>query len=446
MWRSPLKQFRGVMMGVFQIIWFSMQQFAREVLTDPFFWILSLLVLVNMNKRHLAAQRSIYGNRIKYSSNELILGSILASLVAGLGATIIMTAVGITFYRIDLIVYTVFLTFFFVLFKPDRTRLAYAGGIICTVVMVLSYIKTSGVLGNDDLISTFAYNNFYHDVSPLLMVLGIIHIIEGFLIMLDGKRGALPVFLNRNNKIVGAFVMDRVWVLPVIIFVLVKKTAIIQGSIFETPEWWPLFKPDLGSKILEGLVNTAFAMFVLSGYKSIAVSSDTKEKVKKSFIKSFFFGVFLSLMATASLKYEIFKLIASLFALIGFEALTLVETVMEFRDEPYLVEKNYGVIVVDTIPLGPAEEMGILPGEVVTSINNTDIRSVEDIRDFLRDIPSFIWVKLVDRRGRERILEHKNYRDGIASLGIITIPRSKRDVTVLNEKKNILMGLFDKGE
>ena len=58
-----------------------------------------------------------------------------------------------------------------------------------------------------------------------MTLVGVLHIIEGSLVMIDGSRGAIPVFTNRDNKIIGGFALKRYWALPIAILILLSATT-----------------------------------------------------------------------------------------------------------------------------------------------------------------------------------------------------------------------------
>lgn len=421
-----------------------MRRFAGEVFGDTLIWFAVLVVLISQARKNIAAQKAAYGNKVKFSLWELLSGSLLASLVGGLCVSIAVACLGITFYKIDIVVYSIFLTFFLLLLNPYSIGLAYTGGLISILVIVFYYIGNPGMTQGEGSLYNLVYNNFYRDISPLLALAGLIHIIEGLLIVLDGSRGALPAFLKKDNKILGVFVLNRMWIFPVIAFVLVNKSSMGSLQGIENTVNWPIFRPGISFENLKEYLNIFIPLLLISSYRTIAIVSSKSEITKRSAVRTAMFGLILLILSLASIKYDGVKVLAAVFAMAGHEILAFIEGKGELGGEPYLVEKDYGVVVVDTIPGGAAEQMGIMSGEIVTAINNVEIRRTEDIKEILKNLPNFIWVKLLNQKGGERILEHQNYREGVSSLGIITIPKNLKGVPVLRKRDGILKRFLDK--
>ena len=52
------------------------------------------------------------------------------------------------------------------------------------------------------------------DILSLMTFVGVVYILEGFLIIFDGSRGAIPVFTKKEDKIVGGFSFNSYWPIP----------------------------------------------------------------------------------------------------------------------------------------------------------------------------------------------------------------------------------------
>jgi C-terminal processing protease CtpA/Prc len=103
-----------------------------------------------------------------------------------------------------------------------------------------------------------------------------------------------------------------------------------------------------------------------------------------------------------------------------------------------------GIRVLDTVPDGAAEAMGIVPGDIVVSVNNKPVTEEEDLEEFFKEYVNFIWVGVKSREGTLRTLEYRNYKDGIDGLDIIVVPRSTEGLSTVRERKGFIKRMFGK--
>ena len=124
-----------------------------------------------------------------------------------------------------------------------------------------------------------------------------------------------------------------------------------------------------------------------------------------------------------------------MFAPIGHEWLIRYERKLEKKRQPIFTPVKNGVKVLDTLPGGPGEKMGIKPGDIIVSINNKTIVTIEGMDDFFKEYINYIWVNVKNRFGEIRTLEYKDYYEGIDGLGIISVPQDRNGILVVKEKK-----------
>lgn len=270
------------------------------------------------------------------------------------------------------------------------------------------------------------------------------HLIEAVLMWFDGHRGAVPVFLKREGKLVGGFVMQRLWVIPILFFILVSSSG-GDGQSVATPQWWPLFGPNLPGKELRNAVFASMSLLAMLGYSDFALSTPVLQKVRRSSLELFAFSIILLILALISYKLYIFKFIAAIFAPLAHESLILYERFKESSGVPLWGFAEDGIIVVDTIPSSPAEQIGIKSGDKLIQINNNPIRSIEDLIKIMEEYLSYMWIEVIDIKGKKRLVELSNYRYGIKELGIITVPKDDTNVVFVEERSNsLIMGFINK--
>ncbi|QCX34445.1 hypothetical protein FDN13_12455 [Caloramator sp. E03] len=206
-------------MDIFKLIYFAFKSYANAVLTfllDPISWIF-LFIIIGQYKKFITLQQNIYGGKTKQDTKELVTTSVLFGIIAGLVGSIIMTTFGVTFYKANGLNYLILLSLLLMLISPRYVCLSYSGGILSIIVLILSALSSKGIIVEGSLVSNI-YNALNFDVPALMAIVAIMHFMESILMWLDGNRGATPVFMKQDDEIVGAFIMQRFWIIPIILY------------------------------------------------------------------------------------------------------------------------------------------------------------------------------------------------------------------------------------
>ncbi|SKA88078.1 PDZ domain (Also known as DHR or GLGF) [Caloramator quimbayensis] len=427
-------------MDIINLIGFAFKSYANGVvgfLLDPIAWIF-LFIIIGQYRKFVALQQNIYGGLTKQSTKELVTTSVLFGIISGLIGTIITTTFGVTFYKANGLSYLILLSLLLMLISPRYVCLSYSGGILSLFVLILSAFLSSSRVYSSFLYNL--YNALEFDVPALMAIIAVMHFMESVLMWLDGGRGAVPVFMKQGEEIVGAFIMQRFWIIPIILYFFVSKNYDMSGVV-TTPEWWPLIKsPQLGD-FAKDAVFMATPLIAMLGYSDFAVTTITQKKVKRSAIGLSIFSITLLVLSFLATKFYVFNYVAALFAPLAHEGLILYERYKEKHGIPLYKKRDDGIIVLDTMPNSPAESMGLKPGDVIMSINNKEVREITDVDEIFNEYPSFLWVEIKDIEGEKKVLEFRDYKNTIKDLGVITIPDNILGVPYVEEKN---ISVFDR--
>jgi hypothetical protein len=427
-------------MEILKLLYFAIKAYSINMLyfLTSSILIMFLIILFIMYRRIVSAQISIYGEKVKTSLGDLFSTSILSGILGGFFGAIIITIAGITFYDFTGIEYIFIISLMLMLIHPRYVCFSYSGGLIGLVVLINNYLLNGGYVDKNNVIAAFIHNNLNFDVTAMVALIAILHLIEGVLVWFDGSRGALPVFTKRNGKVVGAFVMQRFWIVPILLYGYIQDPQMI-GDQVATPSWWPLIRPPLTVEQLKSAIFAVVAFLpALLGYSDFAVTDTPKEKARKSAINLLGFSLILLILAVISVRIYAFKYIAVLFAPLGHDAMILYQRYREKSNEALLKYSKEGIVVVDTIPDSPADKMGIQSGDTIVGINNVSVKTIEEIELMLSQYATFIWIDVINRKGEKRTVEHSNYINGVKDLGIINVPKDEYGITLVEEKEGYL--------
>ncbi|MCR1952242.1 MULTISPECIES: PDZ domain-containing protein [unclassified Clostridium] len=362
------------------------------------------------NKRITIMQKMTIGESIN-SPLELTLSQISLGIIGGAIVSLIMSSLGIIFNENSGIEIMFMISILLLFIKKRFICFSYSGAVL-GIISILS-----GILAN--VTNTESYINV--NILSLMTFVGIMHVVEGLLVIFDGSRGAIPVFSNRDDKIVGGFAYNRYWALPVAIFIAFSGSiSSVTTSAVDTPNWWPIINRAETLLILSTAIIGAIPLYGVIGYNSV---SFTKDKIKKpiySGIGILIYGVLLTLIAQVSQFGVIGQIIVIVFAPLGHEIMIKIQNKIEEAGKYLYVTDNDGVSVLEVAPTSPAYEAGIRRGDKIIEINNMKTVSEVEIFKIVRDSIQNVSVKIRKISGEivDLTIIPKNKR-----LGLLLVPK-----------------------
>ena len=256
------------------------------------------------------------------------------------------------------------------LIHPRLICFSYAGGFIALISLI------------------FKYPNI--NIPGTLMIIGVLHLVESFLILIDGNRMKIPIFMIREGQIVGGFMLNRFWPVPFTIF--------INGN--------PIYLANI---------------IAVLGYGDYALTNDPEKKSKETAIILSLFSIILISFAKLSLNYSIFKYIGAIFSPIGHEIVIKIGRKKEESGQYLFKPVSHGVKVLDTLPNSIGKSMNLKPGDIILSLNGNRVYSNWDIADILEYRPNYIYMEIIHREKGIVKKEFQDHKKGISNLGIITV-------------------------
>lgn len=349
------------MYGLYQIVYFTIIDIINTLMS-PFFVIIFLVIYYQYHKIG-RLESNIQGR--KKSPLIKAVTSTLYGVFGGVIATVAFIYLEVVVVPKDYM-YIIIVAIILSMLNPRYMCFAYGGSIVSLVSLVAGYprIKTEEVM----------------------IVVAVLHIIESILILMEGSRNSLPIYYEVHHEIVGGYNMNRFWPLPFVIF------------------------------IGDGLIQPITLMAILS-YADFTVSSFPQRKTIKTSIVLLMYSVILLILA----KYQENQLIPPLFALFGHEGLILFNKYMENKRIKVFTNPHKGIRVLDVNPKSLAYKIGIRRGDIILSINNTDILNERDLSDIEALKPEALTIRYFNRR---KGLVTKNYRGNGKALGIVVVPRA----------------------
>lgn len=412
-------------------------------LTEPLMvalLVLLALLLYRQNRKTIVMQKMILGQGID-SALELTISQIVIGIFAGTAASIILSYLGVVFDEnssVDLIfLLSILLTFY----SPRFICFSYSASLLGIISLILRKI---GDFSGGGTMVLFGYKlelanlDFLAiDAAAVLALVAVLHFVEAILVMIDGKRGAIPVFTNRDEKIVGGFALQRYWVLPVALLVLFRDTGTMGGITsgvisLSTPGWWPLIINGLPLSIIKAAALVAIPFYGVIGYHSVTFTKSKSEKSVQSGIYILIYSMVVMALSRLATVHYLLAFIALLAAAFLHEYMLQWQKKREDRGEPLYVSGDDGVMVLEVAPTSPAAEMGIVTGDKLVNINGYDIKNEEELMDALHESGRLLTIEVKKLSGDKKSYSNDHYSPQ-QRLGVVFVPRLiPKDSMVVN--------------
>jgi len=372
-----------------------------------------------MHVQHNAQLETSWLGILRNSQHTQLMNVLLYGMIIGLSASMVIVLLGITIdYKAIMVIWPI--TIFLMLFDLRYGSFSYVGGIVSLMSLIFGWPKV--------------------DVSALIALIGILHLMESLLICLDGYRDNLPVLVEyKRFKPVGAYVMQKLWPVPLVLLVTPEQWMGAGSEGVAMPDWWPIFRPQEGTTGILML----FPIVVALGYSDIALTQTPRERTKDSGFWLGAYSLVILIMAVISSRIYWVKYVAAIAMPILHGLLITSSRKAQIQGDPAFGAPWRGLRILEVLPETVGEKMGLQQGDILMSINGKQVNSETMIEDVLKDYPTFIWVNV--KRGEDMLeLEWRDYQDGISNLGIIFVPRQTGQFFILEERRGFLFRLWNK--
>ena len=406
-------------------------------------------IFYGKNRRIVLMQKMILGEPIN-SPLELTMSQLVLGIIGGVISSLLLSYLGVMFGENSGIHLMFVFSLLLLFFSPRFICFSYSGALLGLLSIILNLIK-------DPLLTMYPtieiiHRPFYIDIAALMTLVGVLHIVEGLLVSIDGHRGAIPIFTNRDGKILGGFALKRYWAMPIAVLMILSNGTNAIGQSIATPSWWPIMRGPLTLSILTMAVVSIMPFYGVLGYNSITFTRSKGEKSAMSGIGILIYGIiltFVAQLAKISLPLQLFVI---LFAPLAHEIMLNAQRLIESRAVPRFVSDEEGLMVLDVAPMSIAHNAGIRSGDKLLEINSTKIESELYFYKTLNEGIGEVKFKLKDSKGNIKQLE---LNKGIASkIGLVIVPRAvlaedrsdnTKDEDTVNKSKNEYTENKDKG-
>ncbi len=391
-------------------------------------------IFYTRNTRIVKMQKMTIGEKLN-SPLELTLSQIVLGIVAGVVGSIILALLGVTFGENSGIEIMFMASILLLFYRRRFICFAYSGSIIAIISLIMGIV--SEYTGVEPIISV--------SILSIMTFVGVLHIIEGLLVMIDGSRGAIPVFTKKDGKIIGGFSLNRYWALPICMLILFSGQIYGNEVLTEIPNWWHSINKELSLTVLTTSLIACIPFYGILGYSEVTF---TKEKNIKSLWSGFYiviYGVSVVIVARLANLGLIGQVIAVIYTPIAHEILLRYKKNTEQKGDYLYVSDDEGISILEVAPASPAFEAGIRRGDKILAINGEPIKNEGEIFKIVRDTIFKIPIRIRTTSGEiiEYFVQPRNKR-----LGMLLVPKMVKEEDVVGvdgkEFKKILEELRKK--
>lgn len=386
------------------------------------------------NKKVSLMQRMTIGEIIN-SPLELTLSQIVMGILAGVISSVLLTVFGVTFGQNSGIELIFMFSLLLMFFKKRFICFSYSGAALGFLSIIITYL--SNIRGTESFLNI--------NILSLMTFIAILHIVEAFLVMIDGGRGAVPVFTSKDNKIIGGFSLNRYWALPVAVFIIFASSQGGGTATINTPDWWPIINRNETLALLATAVITSIPFYGMIGYSAITFTMDKKTKPISSGIGILAYGVSLLAIAQLTRIGIVGEIIVLIYAPLGHELMIMIQKKIEEKGKYLYYSGDDGIAILDVSPTSPAYIAGIRRGDKIIGIGDNDVISEVDIIKAIKDSTFDIIFKVKKISGE--IMEY-SVKPKDKRIGVLLVPRmvSQKEVVAVDsdEFKDILEELKNK--
>lgn len=261
----------------------------------------------------------------------------------------------------------------------------------------------SGYLLNQDMI-------LIEDLLNLYLFMGLVYVVHGLMVLLDRKRGFMPVLFSRKGTIRGGFRFQRMYLLPAAVGFYTASGSILGMSVFY------------------------LSLFHLFQVQETVMTFSKKQAVNRLGALKMLTGV-LILLGTYVISHfqESVYLLMVLVPLLLY-ADQIAFRLIESRRKPYFTSDEDKIMVLEVRENTPAFRSGLRSGNRILSLDGKEDPSYKSLMAFMGTLHYERDVSLLvrDEERQERMVKFTIAKD--SSTGIILVPPS--DQLTLPEREN----------
>ncbi|WP_431804217.1 PDZ domain-containing protein [Halobacillus andaensis] len=362
------------------------------------YWSVLLLFIISI--RRMKEERRCFGTRV-YDVFTEGRSTWKIALLSGVGLSIFAVGAGVVLTYEFLLLLAAVTILFSLPLKLKLLSPVFTVGL----TVILLYFLPLYPMGNisDDLVQPLSSVS----LPAVVVLLSLLLMVEGLFLTKTSSRRTFPERITSpRGKKIGQHRVKKLAVIPM-------ASLFPAGLIEPLAPWWPLF--DIGEHTYGVVVFP-----ILLGYEWIARAQSPKLASINLGRQTIGLSVLVFFTAVGSIFVPLLALAAVVIALLGRILIYSFHNSRE-KSKPYFTEDHHGVRILGTIPGSPADQMDLLPGELIIKVNGIPVKSVHEFYEALQSNRALTKIEIRDFRGENRFEQRALYEGDHHQLGLLFV-------------------------
>lgn len=368
-------------------------------------WLIALVAAYMLGSKRVSRERADFNVGINKGSTEMkhmisvgwLHGLVLSIVIAGVGLIVDFNWIVI----LSIVMLLVIVSFSFKLASP-----IYYATIAFFALWALDRYAGDFSIGTwfvqEDL-------NFFGTLAITVPIIaGLLLISEGLLVRRHAARHTSPTFVPTQRGMRGAIYQSKLlWLVPVVFLVPGHMLA-------EFAPYWPQFT--LGSEQFSFIpvpLVIGFSQLVRSTFPDVLFP-----KMGKAIA---WLGIAVVAVGIGAIWMPVLGWAALLAGVLCRLLLSAMISISERNKQVLLVPQSEGVYVVAVLGDSPAEKMGIVPGDLIKSVNGISIHNEDELYDAIQVNAAHCRLQVIGRDGEVRLKQQVLFRHDHFRLGIVVV-------------------------
>ncbi|PKM95114.1 MAG: hypothetical protein CVU84_07270 [Firmicutes bacterium HGW-Firmicutes-1] len=361
--------------------------------------------------------RKIYNTNIYNIENAKspigsLIESVLQGILVGIIGSLIIILTGLPVNSTVYIIYLLPISLALSLIQVRYLCISYSAAVMGLLALIL----------NGQIIFGYALPNMNMNVSGLITLVGILHLMESLLIYFVGADDCMPIICKKEGKIIQGHILQKYWPIPLAILFVTAGEA--SGNVIQMPDWWPLLKPS--NPLLNSLFFGLMPFVGILGYSTVTFSEQPEKRAKKTGIMLFLYSMLIIAIAVLGKEDRVLMVIGLVLMAALHEAIMLLEQRHEKRHEPIYTVPDRGIRIMSIIQGGIAEKVGMKKGQIIKKINDLEVVNAQHFKELMDNKWTFMWIETENFNRELNTHEIKAYPAGLDNLGIKILPENPR--------------------
>jgi membrane-associated protease RseP (regulator of RpoE activity) len=321
-----------------------------------------------------------------------------------------------------------------------RLRLVCFAYVVGLIVVLQPIVERFPDLQEQNSLQWFISPLMEADAYSLILLVGVLHVMEGLLVRWQGSRMATPMFfMSKRGKLIGGYHMQRFWPVPLLL---------IAPWVGESSIWEILTDP----KLVETLL--IFLPFpVIIGFSDMTVTHLPAEKARSTSNGLLLYGMFVIGLAFLVLNVVETAIVSGLLMMIAHESLRWYARAKERKLLPLFTNSNLGMKILAVLPGSAAAKLGMMPGETIHKVNGVQVQSRQQLYEAMNKNSAYCKLEVINLDGQVKFLNRAMFAGEHHQLGIVLSPDDDvvnyarmKEHSLLSYLRIKIRGVLQKGE